>query len=71
MTNVNFSALVKETTRPSDDYVNASKWCAAFGKRFDNYERDAQTKERWKAVAERIHSNVRELKSSVRGACCR
>lgn len=33
---MNYLALVSDNTR-SDDYVNATKWCQAFGKRWNNY----------------------------------
>lgn len=65
---MDYLTLVQDNTRSSDDYINASKWCAAFGKEFDNYSRLAETKKRWKAVAERITSDVRQLKNSTRGA---
>ncbi len=39
---MDYLALVKDNTR-SDDYVNATKWCAAFGKRWNNYRRSRKS----------------------------
>lgn len=55
-----FNALVKNNTR-QDDYVNATKWCTAYGKRFNNYSRLADTKRAWNAVAARLDSDVSRL----------
>ncbi len=65
---MDFTALVSSTTRSSDDYVNASKWCAAFGKHFRDYIRYQGTQNRWKAIAERIGVNSPQLKQTTRGA---
>ena len=65
---MDFSALVISNTRPSDDYVNASKWCQAFDKHFRDYIRYQGTQKRWNAIAERIGVNSPQLKQTSRGA---
>lgn len=65
---MDYSSLVSNTTRSSDDYINASKWCAAFGKHFRDYIRYDRTKNRWNAIAERIGVNSPQLKNTTRGA---
>lgn len=58
---MDYLTLVQDNTRYSDDYINASKWCAAFGKRFDHYSSNAETRKRWKAIAERVPPNSGEV----------
>ncbi|KOP22623.1 hypothetical protein AMR41_30750, partial [Hapalosiphon sp. MRB220] len=55
-----FNLLVKDTTR-NDDYVNATKWCKYFNKRFRDYGANKETKKRWNSIAERVGRNSDEL----------
>ena len=36
---MDFKALVESNTRTTDNYVNVTKWCTAFGKRWDTFTR--------------------------------
>lgn len=45
-----FEALIRDNTRAQDEYVNATKWCNHFGKRWSNFQELPDTKRYIKAL---------------------
>lgn len=55
---MNYSELVQAHTRSEDNYVNATKWCAAFDKRWNDFKSLPTTKALLKAASRELPDNL-------------
>lgn len=59
MSQNDYQSLISQNTRPEDEYVNATKWCQHFSKRWSMFQRLAEVK-RFIKVLERKLSKEKE-----------
>ena len=62
-----FSLLVSENTRDSDDYVNATTWSKAFGKEWRKYKESARCKKISNALVSDLDIRNSDVMQSTRG----
>lgn len=59
-----FNTLMNDNRRDGDDYVNATKWCGAFGTRFVDWLENENTKRLLKALQNK-HSKLCQKRGSL------
>ncbi len=62
-----FTCLVKDNTRQSDDYVNATNWSKAFGKEWRAYRQSQRCKRTTNALVRELDITISDLMQSSRG----
>lgn len=62
-----FTCLVKDNTRPNDDYVNATNWSRAFGKEWRKYKQSQRCKKTVKVLTDDLDSPISAVIETKRG----
>ena len=68
MPNLDFTSLLTDNRRSSDDFVNATEWCKQFGRRWNDFACLPETKKFIKAYCENHKTTKSGLINSVKGS---